>query len=153
MKARITKAEHAINLKPNTVPPFQPLRNLLASKLEALWQYLATAEANGWIRRSVSEAGTPIVFAQKKDRSIRLYIDYCGLNDLTIKDRTPLPLIAKTLNRLSDTQVFSALDLKDAYYRILIKHSDEWKTTFRTRYGHFEYIVMPFRLTNALATF
>jgi transposase InsO family protein len=153
MKARVAEAEHAINLKPNTVPPFQSLRNLSASELEALRQYLATAEANGWIRRSVSEAGAPIVFAQKKDGSMRLCVDYRGLNDLTIKDRTPLPLIAETLDRLSGAQVFSALDLKDAYYRIPIKRGDEWKTAFRTRYGHFEYMVMPFGLTNAPATF
>jgi hypothetical protein len=114
------------------VLPFQPLRNLLATKLEALRYYLITDEANGWIRYSVSEAGTPIVFAQKKDGSICLYVNYRGLNDITIKDRTPLPLIAKTLNRLSDAQVFSALNLKDAYYRIPIKRSDEWKTAFRT---------------------
>jgi hypothetical protein len=84
---------------------------------------------------------------------MRLYVDYRGLNDITIKDRTPLPLIAETLDRLSSAQVFSALDLKDAYYRIPIKHSDEWKTAFRTCYSHFEYMVMPFGLTNALATF
>jgi hypothetical protein len=84
---------------------------------------------------------------------MRLCVDYRSLNDITIKDRTPLPLIAETLDRLSGTQVFSALDLKDAYYRIPIKHGDEWKTAFRTRYSHFEYMVMPFGLTNALATF
>jgi hypothetical protein len=56
---------------------------------------------------------------------MRLYVDYRGLNDITIKDRTPLPLIAETLDRLSSAQVFSALDLKDAYYRIPIKYSDE----------------------------
>jgi hypothetical protein len=84
---------------------------------------------------------------------MRLCVDYRGLNDITIKDRTPLPLIAETLDRLSGAQVFSALDLKDAYYRIPIKRGDEWKTAFRTCYGHFEYMVMPFGLTNALATF
>ena len=70
-----------------------------------------------------------------------------------MKDRCPLPLISETLDRLSGAKVFSALDLKDAYYRIPIKKGDEWKTAFRTRYGHFEYMVMPFGLTNAPATF
>jgi hypothetical protein len=146
-------ASHAIKLKPDTVPPFQPLRNLSEKELAALRDYLTVAEANGWIRRSVSEAGAPILFAQKKDGSMRLCVDYRGLNDITVKDRTPLPLISETLDRLSGAQVFSALDLKDAYYRIPIKKGDEWKTAFRTRYGHFEYLVMPFGLTNAPATF
>jgi hypothetical protein len=153
MQARVVEAAHAIELRPGSMPPFQPLRNLSATELEALREYLLTAEKNGWIRRSVSEAGAPILFAQKKDGSMRLCVDYCGLNDLTIKDRTPLPLISETLDRLSGAQVFSALDLKDAYYRIPIKRGDEWKTAFRTRYGHFEYMVMPFGLTNAPVTF
>jgi hypothetical protein len=84
---------------------------------------------------------------------MRLCVDYRSLNDIIIKDRTPLPLIAETLDQLSGAQVFSALDLKDAYYRIPIKRGDEWKTAFRTYYSHFEYMVMPFGLTNALATF
>jgi hypothetical protein len=74
---------------------------------------------------------------------MRLCVNYRGLNDLTIKDCMPLPLISETLDRLSRAQVFSTLDLKDAYYRIPIKRSDEWKTTFRTRYSHFKYMVMP----------
>lgn len=153
MQSRVTEVVHAIELKPGTVPPFQPLRNLSEKELAALRDYLSTAEANGWIRRSVSEAGAPILFAQKKDGSLRLCIDYRGLNDHTVKDRCPLPLISETLDRLSGAKVFSALDLKDAYYRIPIKKGDEWKTAFRTRYGHFEYLVMPFGLTNAPATF
>jgi hypothetical protein len=83
------------------------------------------AEANGWIRCSVSEAGAPILFAQKKDGSIRLCVDYRGLNDITVKDRILLPLISETLDRLSGAQVFSALDLKDTYYRIPIKKGDK----------------------------
>jgi hypothetical protein len=101
IRARVVEATHAIELRPGSIPPFQPLRNLLATELEALREYLLVAEKNRWIRRSVSEAGTPILFTQKKDSSMRLCVDYCGLNDLTIKDRTPLPLISKTLDRLS----------------------------------------------------
>jgi hypothetical protein len=125
MIAYIAETSYAINLRPSTMLLFQPLRNLLATKLEALRHYLVIAEANRWIRHSVSEAGTPIVFTQKKDSSMRLYVDYYGLNDIIIKDCTPLPLITETLDRLSSTQVFSALNLKDAYYRIPIKYSDE----------------------------
>lgn len=89
----------------------------------------------------------------KKDGSLRLCVDYRGLNAITSKNRHPLPLISETLDRLGRAACFSVLDLKDAYHRIPIKRGDEWKTAFRTRYGHFEYKVMPFGLTNAPATF
>ena len=80
-------------------------------------------------------------------------IDYRELNRIIIKDRTPLPLISETLDRLRRAKRFIKLDLKDAYYRLRIYKGDEWKTAFRTRYGHFEYYVMPFGLSNAPATF
>jgi hypothetical protein len=82
-----------------------------------------------------------------------LCVDYRGLNAITVKNRHPLPLVSETLDRLSRAKYFTKLDLKDAYYRIPIRRGDEWKTAFRTRYGHFEYMVMPFGLTNAPATF
>jgi len=89
----------------------------------------------------------------KLDSSIRLYIDFRGLNTVTIKNRYPLPLISKILDRLPYTKRFTKLDLRDTYHRIYIKEGNEWKTTFRTRYSHYEYIVIPFSLSNALATF
>lgn len=145
--------EHAIDLEPGERPPFRPLYNLSVKELAALREYLEQALKNGWIKRSVSEAGAPILFVPKKDSSLRLCVDYRGLNAITKKNRHPLPLISETLDRLGRATVFSALDLKDAYHRIPIKRGDEWKTAFRTRYGHFEYNVMPFGLTNAPATF
>jgi hypothetical protein len=89
----------------------------------------------------------------KKDRTLRLCVDYQGLNRVTRKNRLTLPLISETLDRLGSAIVFTKLDIKNAYYRIRIKQGDEWKTAFRTRYSHFKYIVIPFSLTNALATF
>ena len=80
-------------------------------------------------------------------------MDYRGLNEITIKDRCPLPLISETLDRLVGAAYYTKLDLKHAYQRIRIKAGDEWKTAFRTRYGHFEYLVMPFGLAHAPATF
>ena len=127
--------------------------NLSVKELAVLKDYLETAEANGWIRRSASEAGAPILFVPKKDGSLRLCVDYRGLNEVTIKNRHPLPLISETLDRLGQATVFSKLDLKDAYHRIPIKRGDKWKTAFCTRYGHYEYLVMPFGLTNAPTTF
>ena len=89
----------------------------------------------------------------KKDGGLRLYVDYQGLNKVTIKNRYPLPLIGEILDRVNGATVFSKINLKDAYYRIRIRPGDKWKTAFRTRYGHYEYLVMPFRLTNAPAAF
>jgi len=89
----------------------------------------------------------------KSDSSIRLCVDFRGLNTVTIKNRYPLLLISKILDRLSYTKRFTKLDLRDTYYRIRIKEGNEWKTTFRTRYSYYKYIVMPFGLSNAPATF
>ena len=89
----------------------------------------------------------------KKDGGLRLYVDYRGLNKVIVKYRHSLPLISETLDRLSRAKVFIKLDLNDAYHRVRIKEGDEWKTTFRTRYSYFEYIVILFGLTNTLVTF
>jgi len=80
-------------------------------------------------------------------------VDYRVINKLTVKNRCPLPLISETLDRLRSAKVFTKLDLKGAYNLIRIAEGDEWKTAFRTRYGHFEFLVMPFGLCNAPATF
>lgn len=143
--------EHSIDT--TDPPPYGPLYNLSETQLEALRDYLANAIKKRWIRPSVSPAGAPILFVPKKDGGLRLCVDYRGLNKVTVKNRHPLPLIDETLDRLVGAKVFTKLDLKDAYHRIRIREGHEWKTAFRTRYGHFEYLVMPFGLANAPATF
>lgn len=80
-------------------------------------------------------------------------MDYRALNNITIKNRYPLPLIPEALDRLRSARVFTKLDLRGAYNLVRVKEGDEWKTAFRTRYGHFECLVMPFGLTNAPAVF
>jgi hypothetical protein len=89
----------------------------------------------------------------KNDGDLRFYIDYRALNNLTVKNKHALSLIDKTINRLSNAKIYIKLNLKDAYYRIRIKTNNKWKTAFRTRYGYFKYIIMPFDLTNVSATF
>ncbi|UPX11405.1 uncharacterized protein EKO05_0002011 [Ascochyta rabiei] len=84
---------------------------------------------------------------------MRLCVDYWGLNKITIKNRYPIPLVSEMMDQLSKAKVFTKLDLRDAYHRLQIKEGDEWKTAFKTRYSHFEYLVMPFGLANAPATF
>ena len=90
---------------------------------------------------------------KKKDGSLRLCVDYRGLNAIIQKNRTPLPLINETLDRVQEARVFTKLDLRGAYNLVRIAAGDEWKTAFRTRYGLFEYKVVPFGLTNAPAAF
>ena len=109
--------------------------------------------SKGFIRRSKSPAGAPILFIKKKDGSLRLCVDYRGLNRVTKKNRYPIPLVSNLLDQLRDAKVYTKIDLRGAYNLVRIAEGDEWKTAFRTRYGHFEYLVMPFGLTNAPATF
>ena len=122
-------------------------------ELETLKTYIKTHLKTGFIWPSKSPAGAPILFNKKPDGSLRLCVDYRGLNNLTIKNRYPLPLIGESLDRLGRAKRFTQLDLTSAYHRMRIKEGDEWKTAFRTRYGHFEYQVMPFGLSNIPASF
>ena len=134
-------------------PSYGSIYNLSEKELKTLWEYLAKALERGWIRESSSSAGVPILFVPKKGGELQLCIDYQGLNHLTIKNRYPLPLMGELMDRLSKAKRYTKLDLRNAYHRIRIREGDEWKTAFRTRYGHFEYQVMPFGLANAPATF
>ncbi|XP_018408408.1 PREDICTED: uncharacterized protein LOC108784179 [Nanorana parkeri] len=92
-------------------------------------------------------------FVRNKDNSLRPIIDYRALNSITVKNRYPLPLIQELIERLQTAKIYTKLDLKGAYNLIRMRAGDEWKTAFRTRYGLFEYLVMPFGLSNAPATF
>ena len=123
-------AEHsrndlAINIAEGEAPPYQPLYGLSEAELVVLRKYLAEFMERGWIRRSKSPAGAPILFAKKKDGSLRLCVDYRGLNKVTVKNRHPLPLIAESLERLAQARIYTKLDIRDAYHRIRIKEGDE----------------------------
>lgn len=143
----------SIDLEPGKSPPFGPLYSLSEVELKALREWLDDNLSKGFIRASQSPAGAPILFVKKKDGSLRLCVDYRALNNMTIKNRYPLPLIPEALDRLRSAKVYTKLDLRGAYNLVRVKEGDEWKTAFRTRYGHFECVVMPFGLTNAPAVF
>ena len=134
-------------------PPYGPIYSLGSVELETLKTYIETNLANGFIRLSKSPADTPILFVCKPDCSLRLCVNYRGLNNLTIKKRYLLPLIGESLDQLRQAKYFTQLDFTSAYYCMKIKESDEWKTAFRMRYRHFEYQVMLFGLLNAPASF
>lgn len=145
--------DHHIPLVDGASLPQSRLYPLSASELDSARKYLDENLKRGFIRPSTSPIAAPILFAKKKDGSLRLCVDYRKLNAITVKNKYPLPLIGETLDRLGRAKVFTKLDLRNGYHHIRIAEGDEWKTAFRTRYGHFEYLVMPFGLTNAPASF
>ena len=107
----------------------------------------------GFIRPSTSPWGAPILFAKKKDKTLRLCIDYRQLNRVTVKNRYPLPRIDDLFDQLRGARAYSKIDLRTGYHQLRVREIDIPKTAFRTRYGHLEFTVMPFGFTNAPAAF
>lgn len=143
----------SIDLLPGAPLPSSKLYNLSRPEKEAMEAYITDSLAAGLIRPSTSPVGAGFFFVEKKDKTLRPCIDYRGLNDITVKNKYPLPLIDSAFGPLSQATIFSKLDLRNAYHLVRIKEGDEWKTAFNTPLGHFEYLVMPFGLTNAPAVF
>ena len=144
----------AIDLQPGSSPPRGRLFSLSTPERKAMEEYIGDPLATSIIRPpSSSPAGAGFSFVEKKDRTLHPCIDYRGLNEITVKNRYPLPLISSAFELLQGSTIFSKLDLRNAYHLVRIREGDEWKTTFNTPTGHYEYLVMPFGLTNAPAVF
>jgi len=143
-----------IDLKEGEIAPWGPICPLSEYELQTLREWLREMLRTGKIRRSTSPAGSPILFIPKPNgKGLRLGIDYRALNRITIPNRYPLPLIQELQDRVQGSRWFTKLDLKNGFNLIRIREGDEWKTAFRTRYGLYEFQVIPFGLTNAPSTF
>ncbi|KAL8108014.1 hypothetical protein AgCh_024440 [Apium graveolens] len=145
--------EFAIELAPGMTPVSKAPYRLAPLEMKELAIQLQELLDKGMIRPSVSLWGAPVLFVKKKDGSMRLCIDYRELNKLSIKNRYPLPRIDDLFDQLKDAVYFSKIDLRTGYHQLKIKPEDISKTAFRTRYGHYEFLVMSFGLTNAPAAF
>lgn len=143
----------AIDLLPGAPLPSSRLYKLSRPERETMELYIKDSLATGLIRPSSSPVAAGFFFVDKKDKTLRPCIDYRGLNDITIKNKYPLPLIDSAFEPLHKATIFSKLDLRNAYHLVRIRQGDEWKTAFNTPLGHFEYLVMPFGLTNAPSVF
>lgn len=145
--------DHRIELVPGSSPPNRPTYRMSPPELDELKKQLEQLTDSGFIQPSKSPFGAPILFVKKKDGSMRMCVDYRALNSITVKNSYPLPRIDELFDRLQGAKVFSKIDLRSGYHQIRIQPDDVAKTAFRTRYGHFEFLVLPFGLTNAPATF
>uniref|UniRef100_A0A3P9C5M7 ribonuclease H n=1 Tax=Maylandia zebra TaxID=106582 RepID=A0A3P9C5M7_9CICH len=134
----------AIDLLPGAPLPTSRLYSLSLPEREAMEKYITESLAAGIIRASSSPVAAGFFFVEKKDKTLRPCIDFRGLNNITVKNKYPLPLLTSAFELLQGAVIFSKLDLRNAYHLVRIRDGDEWKTAFNTHLGHFEYLVMPF---------
>nr|GFA54837.1 retrotransposon protein, putative, Ty3-gypsy subclass [Tanacetum cinerariifolium] len=138
---------------PRAAPVARAPYRLAPSEMKDLSEQLKELSEKGSIRPSSSPWGAPVLFVKKKDGLFRMCIDYWELNELTVKNRYPLPRIDDLFDQLQGSSVYSKIDLRSGYHQLRVREEEVPKTTFRTRYGYYEFQVMPFGLTNAPAVF
>ena len=145
--------EFSIDLVSDTRPISRAPYRMAPPELKELKAQLQELLDRGFIRPSVSLWGAPILFVKKKDGTIRLCVDYRQLNRATIKNKYPLSKIDDLFDQLQGAAIFSKINLRSGYHQLWIKGEDVPKTIFKTRYSHYEFLVVPFGLTNVLAAF
>eukprot|EP00253_Pinus_taeda_P035941 PITA_35941 len=145
--------DFTIELIPGATPVSRAPYRMSIPELTELKMQLQELLDKNYICPSVSPWGAPVLLVKKKDGTLCMCIDYRQLNKLMIKNKYPLPRIDELFNQVKGAKVFSKTDLRSGYHQIRIKEEDIAKTAFRTRYGHYEFVVLPFGFTNAPATF
>ncbi|KAI0999484.1 hypothetical protein K3495_g8713 [Podosphaera aphanis] len=145
--------DHEIGLEPNKEILWGPLYGMSRDEPLVLRKTSMDLLDKNYIRASSSPAGAPVLFIRKSGGGLRFCVDYRALNSMSKADRYPLPLIKETLAKLSRAKWFTRLDVRAAFHKLGIKESDEWKTAFRTLFGLFKRLVMPFGLSGTPASF
>jgi hypothetical protein len=145
--------EFSIELLPGTAPISKRPYRMNVKDLAGLKKQIEELLSKGFIRPSSSPWGVPTLFVDKKDGSRRMCVDYRSLNEVTIKNKYPLPRIEDLFDQMRGAKVFSKIDLRSGYHQLKIRMEDIPKTAFTSRYGMYEFTVMSFRLTNAPAYF
>ena len=144
--------DHAIPLIEGGKPPFRRMYFMSDNDLKELKAWIEINLAKSFIRALSSSAASPIIIVRRPGSAPRVCIDYRALNDITIKDQHPLLRIEETLNQIIGAKYFTKIELRRYFHQIRIQEGDEWKTAFRSRYGLFEFLVIPFGLMNTPAT-
>ena len=145
--------DHKIKLQEDAKLPFKRAYGMTRDELDATKKYVDEHLTKKFIRPSTSPVASPVILIKKPGGGLRFCVDYRALNAITIKNRYPIPQIRETLDRLYKARFYTKLDVISAFNNLRVKAGDEWKTAFTTRYGQFEYMVMPFGLYNAPSTF
>src|SRR6266508_4264785 len=149
----VRAVEFSIELLPGTAPIFRRPYRMSQNDLAEMKVQLQELLDKGFIRPSSSSWGCPAMFVDKKDQTKRLVVDYRPLNEVTVKNKYPLPDINILFDQLAGAKIFSKIDLRSRYHQIRVREEDIPKTAFSTRYGLYEFLVMSFGLTNAPAFF